>query len=254
MPSSLDLNELLGAMRFRCIGPPRGGRVVAVAGDPGNAAVFYFGAVAGGVWKTEDAGCSWDNVSDGYFATSSVGALAVAPSNPQVIYAGMGESTIRLDVSHGNGVYRSRDGGASWQHLGLAGTRHISEIRVHPDDPGIIYVAALGSPFGPSEERGVYRSRDGGRHWDKVLFVSDTAGAADLSMDPRNPHILYATLWQAHRNFWELSSGGPDSGIWRSTDGGDTWEEITRRPGLPSSIRGRLCRLTLVTNGCQHQT
>jgi photosystem II stability/assembly factor-like uncharacterized protein len=227
-------NKLLDAMRFRCIGPPRGGRVVAVAGCPANVGVFYFGAAAGGMWKTEDAGTTWRNISDGYFQTSSVGALAVSDSDPNVIYAGMGESTIRLDVSPGDGVYRSSDGGHSWVHIGLEATRHIGEIRIHPKNPDIVYVAALGNAFGPSTERGVYRSIDAGANWERVLFSNEHTGAIDLSLDPNNPHVLYATLWQAHRNFWELSSGGADSAIYRSSDAGDTWTDITRNKGLPA--------------------
>ena len=243
-PSLID--QLLDAMRFRCIGPPRGGRVVAVAGDPVEPAVFYFGAVAGGIWKTEDAGATWENVSDGYLKTSSVGALAVSDSDPNVIYAGMGESTIRADVSHGDGVYKSTDRGRSWVHMGLAETRHISEIRIHPRDPDRVYVAALGHAFGPNPERGVYRSTDGGACWERVLYLDECAGrtspsrcdgtgAADLALDARNPTILYASLWRVHRNFWELASGGPGSGLWRSTDSGTTWTEITPNLGLPAS-------------------
>ena len=240
MPESIT-QALLDTMRFRCIGPPRGGRVVAVAGCPINPAVFYFGAVAGGVWKTDDAGTTWRNTSDGYMRSSSVGALTVSESDPNVIYAGMGESTIRLDVSPGDGVYRSTDGGHRWQHLGLEKTRHIGEIRVHPKNPDIVYVAALGNAFGASTERGVYRSSNSGNSWQQVLFKSNRAGAIDLSMDPNNPAILYATLWEAHRNFWELSSGGPDSGIYRSLDAGDSWSEISRNPGLPQQdILGKM--------------
>ena len=224
---------LLDAMTFRCIGPPRGGRVVAVAGHPHNPAEFYFGAVAGGIWKTEDAGTTWRNISDGQMKTSSVGALAVSDSDPSVIYAGMGESTIRIDVSHGDGVYRSGDGGETWTHCGLSDTRHIGEIRIHPKNPDHVYVAAFGHAFGPNEDRGVYRTTDGGTTWDKVLSTSDKAGAADISFDPGAPEVIYATVWEAYRNFWELSSGGPDSGIWKSTDGGDSWTEITRNKGLP---------------------
>ncbi|MBW3667128.1 MAG: glycosyl hydrolase [Actinobacteria bacterium] len=220
-------------MRFRCIGPTRGGRCVAVAGDPHRPAVFYFGAVAGGIWKTEDAGTTWRNISDGFLGTASVGALAVSQSDPNVIYAGMGESCIRLDVSHGDGVYRSGDGGLTWTHLGLADTRHIGEIRIHPKDPDRVYVAALGHAFGPNTERGLFRSSDGGKTWEKILYKSDKAGAVDVSFDPHNPETIYATIWQAYRNFWELSSGGPDSGLWKSTDGGDNWVEITRNEGLP---------------------
>ena len=254
-PSLID--QLLDAMRFRCIGPPRGGRVVAVAGDPVEPAVFYFGAVAGGIWKTEDAGATWENVSDGYLKTSSVGALAVSDSDPNVIYAGMGESTIRADVSHGDGVWKSTDRGRSWVHVGLADTRHVSEIRIHPRDPDRVWVAALGHAFGPHPERGVYRSTDGGASWERVLYRDGDAertspsrrdrserispsrdnrtGAADLALDTRNPSILYASLWTVHRNFWELASGGPGSGLWRSTDSGTTWIEITANLGLPAT-------------------
>ena len=229
------IDQLLDAMPFRCIGPPRGGRVVAVAGHPREPAVFFFGAVAGGIWKTEDAGTTWRNVSDGYLETSSVGALAVSDSEPGVIYAGMGESTIRTDVSHGDGVYKSTDGGQSWVHSGLADTRHISEIRIHPRDPDRVYVAVQGHAFGPHPERGVYRSKDGGASWERVLGSSDRAGAADLALDAHHPDVLYASLWEAHRNFWELSSGGPGSGLWRSTDGGDTWTDLRSRLPLPES-------------------
>ena len=232
--------DLLQAMKFRCIGPPRGGRVIAVAGDPADPAVFYFGAVAGGLWKTEDAGVTWIPISDGHFKTSSVGAIAVSPSHPNVIYVGMGESTIRTDVSYGDGVYKSTDGGHSWTHLGLTDTRHIGRVRVHPTNPDIVYVAALGHAFGPNRARGVYRSIDGGKTWQQVLYKSDKAGAVDLSIDERNPDVVYATFWEAYRSFWELSSGGPDSGIWKSTNGGDTWTDISRKNGLPAGLLGKI--------------
>jgi len=227
--------QLLNAMTWRCIGPSRGGRVVAVAGDPVNPGQFYFGAVAGGVWKTADAGTTWVNISDGYFKSSSVGAMAVSDSDPSVIYVGMGETTIRIDVSYGDGVYKSTDGGKTWTHCGLADTRHIGQVRIHPKNPDIVFVAALGHAFGKNEERGVYKSVDGGKSWKKVLYKSDKAGAVDLSFDPNNANVLYASIWECHRNFWELSSGGPDSGLWKSTDGGETWSEITRNKGLPKS-------------------
>jgi photosystem II stability/assembly factor-like uncharacterized protein len=203
-------------------------------------AVFYFGAVAGGVWKTEDAGTTWRCISDGYFKTGSVGALCVPDAAPNIIYAGMGETTIRTDVSHGDGVYKSTDGGRTWQHLGLADTRHIGRVRVHPRNPDIVYVAALGHAFGTNDERGVFRSRNGGVTWEKVLFKSERAGAVDLSIDEQNPDIIYASIWQTYRNFWELSSGGPDSGLWRSLDGGDTWEEISLNQGFPQSLKGKI--------------
>ncbi len=233
--------SLMNAMQFRCIGPPRGGRSVAVAAHPTEKATFYFGAVAGGIWKTEDAGTTWHNISDGYLATSSVGALAVSESDPNVIYAGMGESTIRIDVSHGDGIYRSGDGGQTWVHKGLSDTRHIGEIRIHPKNPDIVFVAALGHAFGTNEQRGIFKSTDGGDTWEHVLHKSDGAGAVDISFDPRHPEVIYASIWETHRNFWELSSGGPDSGLWKSTDGGDTWVDITRNKGLPQdAIIGKI--------------
>lgn len=237
MPETPDFKGLL---EWRCIGPFRGGRVVAVAGDPRNANVFYFGAVAGGVWKTTDGGTYWECVSDGFFNTSSVGALAVSPSDPNVIYAGMGETTIRIDVSHGDGVYKSTDAGRSWQHMGLADTRHIGKLRIHPTNPDIVYVAALGHAFGKNEERGVFKSIDGGSSWRKVLYVSDGAGAVDISLDEANPRILYAAIWEASRSFWQISSGGSESGLWMSTDGGESWIDIGDRPGLPKGIKGKI--------------
>jgi photosystem II stability/assembly factor-like uncharacterized protein len=230
----------LDALRWRCIGPPRGGRVVAVAGDPEERSVFYFGACAGGVWKTIDGGIYWRCVSDGFFGSAAIGALAVAPSDPNVIYAGTGETEIRLDVSWGDGVYRSTDAGLTWSHLGLNETRFVGRIRIHPHNPDLVYVAALGDAFGTNAERGVFRSRDGGRSWEKVLYRDADSGAVDLSMDPHNPRILFAAFWQARRNFWNLSSGGPGSGLFRSTDGGETWTEISRHPGLPTGPLGKL--------------
>ncbi|MDE2853864.1 MAG: glycosyl hydrolase [Chloroflexota bacterium] len=225
--------------RWRCIGPFRGGRVVAVAGDPRDIGTFYFGACAGGVWKTDDAGQYWRNISDGYFNTASVGALAVSEAEPNVIYAGTGEATIRIDVSHGDGVYKSTDAGRSWARIGLHDTRHIGKIRVHPQDPDRVFVAALGHAFGRNQQRGVFRSCDGGESWEQALFVSDKAGAVDLSIDVNNPRIIYATIWEAYRNFHMISSGGEDSGIWRSLDGGDTWENISGNKGLPRGIIGK---------------
>jgi photosystem II stability/assembly factor-like uncharacterized protein len=229
-----------GALRWRNIGPQRGGRCVAVAGDPAEPRVFYFGAVNGGVWKTESGGITWRNVSDGFFRSASVGAVAVAPSDRNVVVVGMGEACIRGNVSSGDGVYRSDDGGATWRHLGLADTRHIARVRIDPRDPDRIYVAALGHAFGPNPERGVYRTTDGGAHWQRVLYVDDTAGACDLSLDPLNPRILYAAIWRARRTPYSLDAGGPPGGLFRSADGGDTWTDLTAAPGMPEGAKGRI--------------
>jgi photosystem II stability/assembly factor-like uncharacterized protein len=230
----------LGGLKWRCIGPPRGGRVVAVAGDPTHRMVAYFGACAGGIWKTIDGGVYWRCVSDGFMGSAAVGAIAVSRSDPNVIYAGTGETTIRLDVSYGDGVYKSTDAGRSWTNVGLRASKHIGRICIDPSDPDIAFVAALGDIFGPHEERGVFRTRDGGRSWEKVLYRSADAGAVDLSLDPDNPRIVFATFWETRRSFWNISSGGPGSGLFRSTDGGDTWEEISRAPGLPDGPLGKL--------------
>jgi photosystem II stability/assembly factor-like uncharacterized protein len=234
-----DALNLDGLLRWRCIGPVRGGRVVAVAGSYHDPNTFYFGGAAGGVWKTVDAGQYWRCVSDGFFNTAAVGALAVAPSDSNVIYAGTGETTIRIDVSHGDGVYKSTDAGRTWEHIGLSDTQFIGKIRVHPENPDIVWVAALGHAFGPNKERGIFKSEDGGKNWKHVLFVSEKAGAVDLTLDS-NPRILYAGVWEAYRSFSQISSGGPDSGIWQSTDGGETWTNITNRQGLPKGILGKV--------------
>ncbi|TMQ71656.1 MAG: glycosyl hydrolase [Candidatus Eisenbacteria bacterium] len=234
-----DSTDLLEALDWRSIGPYRGGRVTAVAGVPGQPLVYYLGATGGGVWKTVDGGAHWKNVSDGWFGAGSVGAIAVAPSDPNVVYVGMGESCIRGNVSQGDGVYKSTDGGRTWTHLGLESTRQIGRIRVHPDDPQRLYVAALGHAFGPSPDRGVYRSKDGGATWQRVLFVNDSTGAVDLAMDPRNPRVLYAGFWQTMRTPWSLESGGRRSALYQSIDGGDTWRSLTGH-GLPKGPWGRV--------------
>ncbi len=242
MPATPRPNEglLLDALKWRCIGPPRGGRVVAVTGDPNDAMTFYFGACAGGVWKTVDGGVYWRCVSDGFLSSATIGALAVARSDANVVYAGTGETTIRVDVSYGDGLYKSSDAGRTWACVGLQQTKHIGRICIHPNDPDLVYVAALGDAFGPNEDRGVFRSRDGGRTWQKILYRGPDAGAVDLSLDPTNPRMLYAAFWQARRSFWHLDSGGPGSGLFRSVDGGDTWEELTGRNGLPGAPLGKL--------------
>jgi photosystem II stability/assembly factor-like uncharacterized protein len=233
------MGGFLDQLSWRLVGPHRGGRVVAVAGHPQERSTFYFGSTGGGVWITTDAGLTWRNLSDDFFHRPAVGAIALAPSEPSVIYVGMGESTIRNNASSGDGVYRSVNGGLTWNHLGLEATRHIASVRVDPTDSDIAYVAALGHSHGPNPERGVYRTRDGGASWELVLPGGEDAGAADLCIDPRNPRILYATLWQVRRLPWRLDSGGPGSGLWRSIDGGDTWENLSRRPGMPKGVMGR---------------
>jgi len=231
---------LRAALEWRCIGPHRGGRCVAVAGDPHEQMTFYFGACAGGVWKTTDGGTYWENISDGFFKTAAVGAIAVAESDPNVLYVGTGETAIRGNVSHGDGVYKSTDAGKTWANIGLADTRHIAKIRVHPTNADVVYVAALGHAFGPNKERGVFRSKDGGATWQQVLFRDEETGAIDLAMDPHNPRVLYASFWNGRRDFWSLTSGGPTCGLWKSTDGGETWAEITRNPGLPKGTVGKI--------------
>lgn len=232
--------QLLDKLEWRCIGPHRGGRVVAVAGDVSRKMTFYMGACAGGVWKTTDGGTYWRNISDGYFGTAAIGALAVSASDPNVIYAGTGESTIRGNVSHGDGVYKSDDGGRTWRHLGLSETRHIGKIVIHPRDPDQVYVAAFGRAFGPNKERGVYRSKDGGGSWEKALYKSERAGSHDVALDVNNPRILFAAIWQAQRYPHKLENGGPDCGLWRSMDGGDSWQDITRNKGLPTGMLGKI--------------
>ncbi len=214
--------------------------MVAVTGDPVNKLVFYFGATGGGIWKTEDGGVSWNNVSDGFVKTGSVGALAVAPSNTNIVYAGMGEACVRGNASYGDGVYKSTDAGKTWTNVGLVATRSIARVRVHPKNPDLVYVAALGDPWGPSPDRGVFRSKDGGKTWEKVLFSTNQAGAADLVMDPTNPDILYASTLDLHRYPWGFTSAGPGTGLFKSTDGGSHWTNLTDRPGLPGGPKGRI--------------
>ena len=234
----LDQSQLAG-LEWRSIGPYRGGRVTAVTGVPGQRNVYYFGGTGGGIWKSEDSGVSWRNVSDGQLGAGSVGAIEVSASDPNVIYAGMGEACIRGNVSHGDGVYKSVDAGRTWRNMGLTDTRQIGRVRVHPKDPDLVYVAALGHTFGPNHDRGVFRSRDGGQTWKNALFVNDSTGAVDLCFDPRNPRTLYAATWQVYRTPWSLVSGGPGSGLWKSTDGGDTWKRLTE-DGLPKGPWGRV--------------
>ena len=232
-------DEPLKVLQWRSIGPFRGGRSTAVAGVTSQPMVYYFGGTGGGVWKTTDGGINWEPITDGsVFGTGSVGAIGLSDSDPNTIYAGMGESAIRGNVSHGDGVYKSIDAGKTWKRVGLEDTRQISRIRVHPKNPDIVFVAAQGHVWGPNEQRGIFRSKDGGKTWEKVLYRNDKAGASDLTIDPTNPNNLYAGFWEVYRKPWTLESGGAGSGIFKSTDGGDTWTEITRNPGLPKGMIG----------------
>ena len=234
-------SDPLKALQWRSIGPYRGGRVTAVAGVASQPMVFYFGATGGGVWKTVDGGINWEVISDGsVFGTGSVGAIGLSDSDPNTIYIGMGESPIRGNVSHGDGVYKSTDAGKTWKRFGLEDSRQIPRIRVHPRNPDLVYAAVLGHVWGPNEQRGIFRSKDGGKNWERILFRSNKAGASDLIMDPTNPNILYAGFWEVYRRPWTLESGGPGGGIFKSTDGGDTWIEITRNEGLPKGIVGKI--------------
>jgi photosystem II stability/assembly factor-like uncharacterized protein len=232
--------SLFGALKWKSIGPNRGGRSIASAGSSTRPLEYYFGAVGGGLWKTTDGGQTWKPVTDGQIKSSSVGAVAISESNPDVVYIGMGETELRGNIMQGDGVYKTTDAGKTWKNVGLTDTQAIARVRIHPTNPDIVYVAALGHPYGPNAERGVFRSKDGGKSWQKVLYRNDRAGAVDLCFDPHNASVLYAAIWDAYRTPWSLSSGGPSSGLFKTTDGGDTWKEITRSPGLPSGIVGKI--------------
>lgn len=226
------------AMKWRLVGPFRGGRVSAVTGIPGDPSTFYFGGAGGGVWRTTDGGQSWTSLTDEQ-PLASVGSIAVAESDPSVIYVGTGEASIRDHVSYGNGVYKSTDSGKTWSYIGLRDTQHIAKVLVHPRNPDLVYVAALGHAYGPNPERGVYRSSDRGKTWEKVLFKDDNTGAVDLVFDPRNPSVMFAALYEVQRTPWSMSSGGPGSGLYRSTDEGKTWKQLEGK-GLPTGVLGRI--------------
>jgi photosystem II stability/assembly factor-like uncharacterized protein len=227
-------------LKWRSIGPNRGGRSLAAAGSPSRRHEYYFGAVGGGLWKTTDGGVTWKPVTDGQIRSSSVGAVAVAESNPDIVFLGMGEVALRGNIMQGDGIYKSVDAGKTWVHTGLANSQVISRIRIHPTDPDLVYAAAFGHPSRPNDERGVYRSRDGGKTWERVLFRNAKTGAVDLVVDRTNPQVLYATMWEAYRVSYQMSSGGPGSGLFKSVDGGTTWTELTRKPGLPRGVVGKI--------------
>ena len=236
--SGLD-SSAFAALRWREIGPFRGGRSVAVAGATTRPFEYYMGTVGGGVFKTDDGGLTWRPASDSAFG-GTVGALAVSASNNDIVWAGGGETHIRGNTSHGEGLWKSTNAGQRWTYMGLRETRHIARIRIHPTNPDIVYVGALGHAFGPNPERGVFKTTDGGRTWNKILYRNDSTGTSDLLMDPANPDVLYAGLWHAYRTPWMLNSGGPGGGLFKTTNGGTSWTEITRNPGLPRGLWGKI--------------
>lgn len=234
-PEPVLNDSLYEGLKWRNIGPFRGGRSVAVTGVAGQPGTFYMGSTGGGIWKTTDGGIRWDNVSDGFLKTGTVGDLAVSASNPNVVLAGMGEHPARgVMTSMGDGVYLSRNAGSSWEHLGLDKSRHISDVIIHPTNENTFYVAVQGAQYGPSEDRGIYRSTDGGKNWERVLYVNAVTGASSLSMDPNNPLVLYAAFWEHRRKPWTMESGGPNSGLYKSEDGGTTWKKLKK--GLPDNF------------------
>lgn len=246
---SVSAKDLMSGMKWRSVGPFIGGRVVTVTGVPGNANLFYAGTVGGGIWKSTDEGIEWKNISDGKLPgpSASIGAIAVAPSDPGILYAGTGEDDIRNDMIPGDGVFKSTDAGKTWEAAGLAETHSISEIVVSPKDAKVVYASSMGHVFVPDPDRGVFKSTDGGKTWNKILFVDDKTGAIDLIMDPNHPDVLYAAMWQAQRTAWGLTSGGPGSGLYKTTDGGKHWTNLSHNPGLPQGVLGRI-GMTLVAS------
>ncbi|MEQ9443379.1 MAG: glycosyl hydrolase [Cyclobacteriaceae bacterium] len=232
--------DFFEGMKWRNIGPNRGGRSLGISGSPQRKQEYYFGAVGGGLWKTIDGGLNWNPVTDGQLNSSSVGAVAVSETNPDIVYIGTGETQLRGNIMQGDGVYKSTDAGKTWKNIGLKETQAIARVRVHPTNPDIVYVAALGHPYGPNEERGIFKTEDGGDTWKKVLYKSDQAGGVDLIIDRTNPEVVYASLWQVYRTPWKMWGGGGDSGLFKSTDGGDTWTELTRKPGMPEGTVGKI--------------
>ena len=238
--AAVPTTDLTSALQWRSVGPYLGGRVTSLAGVPDQPNLFYMATAGGGVWRTRDYGHNWQNISDKYFKSGSVGAIALAPSNPRIIYAGTGDPAIRNTFLTGDGMYKSTDAGKTWSRIGLESTEVISAIVVDPNDPDVVYVAAMGHVWAPNPDRGVFKTTDGGRTWKKILFVNEDTGAVTLVADPKNPQVLYAAMWQAYRRHWTFSSGGPGSGIYKTTDGGAHWSNISRNPGLPRGIFGKV--------------
>ena len=237
--------------KYRLVGPFRGGRSGAVTGDVKQKNVFYMGSTGGGVWKTIDGGSNWKNISDAYFG-GSIGSIAIAPSDPTVIYVGEGEGTLRGNVSEGFGIWKTEDAGRSWKNIGLKDCRHIVRIIIHPKNPDIIWVAAIGHLFGPSLERGVYKTMDGGKNWKKVLFSDSQSGAVDLVMEPGNPQTLYASTWTVIRTPYSLESGGKGSALWKSTDGGETWAKLTNKKGFPNKATTGIIGVAVAPSNPEH--
>ncbi len=239
-----DYNTFFKPVKWRSIGPFRGGRSVTASGVVGDITTYYMGTTGGGLWKTTDMGITWGNISDGYFKTGSVGAIAVAESDPNVVYVGMGEHAVRgVMTHHGDGMYKSTDAGKTWKKIGLDLTQHIARIIVHPKDPNVVYVAAQGALYSKSTQRGIYKSTDGGATWKNVLYVDDKTGCIELSMDMNNPRIMYAAMWEGGRLPWKVISGGPGSGLYKSTDSGENWVKLTRKDCQRKWVR---CPLPLV--------
>lgn len=234
------IDSVLKGLTWRNIGPNRGGRSLGIAGSPSRKGEYYFGAVGGGLWKTTDGGLTWKPVTDGQIKSSSVGAVAVSESNPDIVYIGTGETELRGNIMQGDGVYKSTDSGKTWKNIGLMNTQSISRIRIHPKNPDIVYVSALGHPYGPNSERGIFKTADGGKTWKKILYKGDRAGGEDLIIDPTNPEIIYATIWQVYRTPYKMWGGGGASGLFKSTDGGETWTELTNKPGMPAGPVGKI--------------
>lgn len=244
--SSLQAQQISGdstlfqTLEYRVAGPYRGGRSTAIAGHSERINEYYFGATGGGLWKTTDGGFMWKPVTDGQINASSVGAVDVSDSNPDIVYIGMGESQFRGNIMQGDGIYKTTDAGETWEHVGLKNSQTVARVRIHPSDPDIVYAAVLGHPFGANEQRGVFKTTNGGESWDKVLYKGPKAGAADLIIDPNDPEVIYASIWQVYRTPWKMWGGGGASALYKSEDGGETWDELTNKPGMPEGLVGKI--------------